>query len=145
RGKGAMQDRAPPFGGRRDPPPRAGRIERGAARPPVAMRDQARELVIVQPGAPELAVFEPESERLDQMQLGARVRREADHGAGVGWDLGVDENDRDHLKLLRSPAALLHPRSALAVPQCTISRLAAGRLAAGLLATLSRSHCQDSR
>jgi hypothetical protein len=41
------------------------------------------------------------------------------------------------VKLLRRPAALLGARSALAVLEGTISRLAARRLASGPLATLS--------
>ncbi len=53
-------------------------------------------LVVVEPGALELAVIHGEAERLDQVQARAGVRREADHVAGVRRDLGMDEDDVEH-------------------------------------------------
>jgi hypothetical protein len=66
--------------------------------------------VVVEAGALELAVAEREPERLDQVQLGAGVRREPDHVARVGRDLGMDEHDREHRGASRRRRARDDPR-----------------------------------
>ena len=60
------------------------------------MHDQARVLVVVEAGALQFAIVEPEAQRLDQMQLGAGIGGKPDHVAGIGRNLRMDENDGDH-------------------------------------------------
>jgi hypothetical protein len=60
------------------------------------MRAEARVFVVIESRALELAVAKREPERLDQVQLRTGVGREADHVAGVGRDLRVNEYDRWH-------------------------------------------------
>ena len=48
-------------------------------------------------GALELLVVHRKAERFDQVQRAAGVGREPDHVAGVGRDLGVDEDDVEHV------------------------------------------------
>ena len=53
----------------------------------------ARELVIVEAGAPQLLVVEVEAERCDQVQSRAGIRRKANHVAGIGRNLRRDQHD----------------------------------------------------
>src|SRR6185312_6414733 len=62
----------------------------------IAMHANARVFVIVEPRAAELAIVHPKAERLDEMQFGAGVRREANHVAGIRRDFGVDEDHGEH-------------------------------------------------
>ena len=55
-----------------------------------AVVEDARELVIVETGPPQRAVFPAEAERLDQVQFGAGVGAQADHVARVGRDFGLE-------------------------------------------------------
>jgi hypothetical protein len=57
-------------------------------------------LVVVEAGAPQVAVVHREAQRLDQVQGAAGVGREADHVAGVGRDLGRDEHDVEHARIV---------------------------------------------
>src|SRR5271169_936858 len=50
-------------------------------------------LVVVESGAPQFAVAEAKPQRLDQVQLGAGVGREADDVAGVGRDFRLHQDD----------------------------------------------------
>src|SRR5262245_1535435 len=54
------------------------------------------ELVIVEPGAPELPILHREAERLDEMKPAAGVRCQANDISGVGRDLGLNEDDVEH-------------------------------------------------
>jgi hypothetical protein len=54
------------------------------------------EVVIVEAGALQLPVLEGEAERLDEVQPRAGVGGEADDVAGIGRDLGMDEDDIKH-------------------------------------------------
>ncbi len=60
------------------------------------MHGQASVFVVVETGAFQVAIVQPESQRLDQMQLGAGIGCQTNDVAGVGRDFRVDENNRDH-------------------------------------------------
>ena len=60
------------------------------------MDGDARIFVIIEAGTAQVAIVHPEAQRLDEMQVGCRVGRQPDHVAGVGRDLGVDEDDGEH-------------------------------------------------
>jgi len=60
------------------------------------MHGHASEIVVIQPGAGQMLVGQVESERLDQVEPTAGIGREADDVAGVGRDLGLEENDFEH-------------------------------------------------
>src|SRR5687768_9505816 len=60
------------------------------------MRVDVGELVIVEARALELPVVHRKAERLDQMKPAAGVGREANDVAGVGRDLGLDQDDIEH-------------------------------------------------
>ena len=64
------------------------------------MHANARELVIVESRAFELAVVHPEAERLDQVQQGGRVGGEPDDVAGVGRNFRVHEDDGEFRRVL---------------------------------------------
>src|SRR5439155_16102150 len=100
--KCAIEERARRFGRQRVPPPRVMRVDRGAARHPVVVHAEPRVLVVVEAGALQLAIVEPEAQRLDQVQLGAGVRCQSNDVAGVGRDLGLNENDRHHGATIQS-------------------------------------------
>jgi hypothetical protein len=61
--------------------------------------------VVIQPGAAQQPVFHVEAQRLDQVQGAAGVGRQADHVAGVGRDLGVDEHDAEHGRIVAAVVA----------------------------------------
>src|SRR5207244_4789743 len=94
--KSAVEERSLALGRQRVPAARAQRIDRGPTGGPVTVREHARAFVVIEAGAPELAVVEPETERLDQMQLGTRVGRKPDHVARVRRYLRLNENNRYH-------------------------------------------------
>ena len=75
--------------------PPAGTKMRHAGRP-VCVDGHVGQVAVVQSGTLELLVLEVEAERLDQVQAGAGIRREADDVAGVGRDLRMDEDDVEH-------------------------------------------------
>ncbi len=60
------------------------------------MDPHARVLVVIEPGALQLAVIHPEAQRFDEIELSGRVRGEPDHVAGIRRNFGVDENDGEH-------------------------------------------------
>jgi hypothetical protein len=53
-------------------------------------------LVVVEAGAAHVLVVHREAERLDQVQRAAGVGRQPDDVAGVGRDLGRDQDDAEH-------------------------------------------------
>jgi hypothetical protein len=63
---------------------------------PVRVHGQAGVLVIVETGAAQFAVAEPEAERLDQMQTASGVRAQTDDVAGIGRDLGLEKHYLEH-------------------------------------------------
>ena len=54
------------------------------------------ELAVVEAGAPEFLLLEVEAERLDELQLRARVGAQADDVPRVRRDLRFVENDGEH-------------------------------------------------
>src|SRR6266480_706722 len=70
--------------------------EVSATRVPVLVQFQFGNFMVVETGAPKLPVVDGETERLDQMQTCAGIRREPDHVAGVRRDLGLHEDDLKH-------------------------------------------------
>jgi CBS domain-containing protein len=95
--------------------PRAARAESKPARVPETLeaRLQARvlphvgQLAVVEPRAPDSLCIQPESERPDQVQPRARVGAQPDDVAGVGRDLGLEQNDVQwhRIEPFRSPGA----------------------------------------
>ena len=68
---------------------------------------QLRVLVVVQAGTAHLLVAQVKTQGLDQMQLTARVGRQADHVAGVGRNFRLNQDDVKHvLDSLRHQSAL---------------------------------------
>ncbi len=63
---------------------------------PVGMAAHVGPLVVVQPGAAHQAVFHRKPQRLHQVQGAAGVGSQADHVAGVGRNLGFDQDDVEH-------------------------------------------------
>jgi len=53
-------------------------------------------LVIVESRAAHARILERKTERLHEMQLCTRVRAQPDDVAGVGRNLGLDEDDVEH-------------------------------------------------
>ena len=53
------------------------------------MHAHVDKLVVIQPGAPQGARTDIETQRLDQMQLATGIGRQADHIAGIGRDFGL--------------------------------------------------------
>jgi len=72
------------------------RAERQAARREVGMHHHPRVFVIVEAGAPELAVVHAKPQRLDQVQVDPGIGRQADDVPRIGRDLGVDEDNGEH-------------------------------------------------
>jgi hypothetical protein len=107
--EGTIEKRAPAACGQRVPTARVVGIDCDAAGRPVAMDPKPRVLVIIETGALELTVAEPKTQRLDQMQLRARVRRQPDDVAGIRRDLGMNQDDREHRSFAatRCPGARL--------------------------------------
>ena len=70
--------------------------ERRAARGEVAVHAHARVLVVVEARALHVAIVEAEAQRFDEMQLDAGIGGEPDRVAGVGRDLGMDQDDGEH-------------------------------------------------
>jgi hypothetical protein len=68
------------------------------------VHDDARVLVVIETGTAQVAVVHPEAQRLDEVQVGCRVRRQPDHVAGVGRYLGMDEDDGEHGGVLIAPS-----------------------------------------
>jgi hypothetical protein len=60
------------------------------------MHAQCRKLVVIQPGADQLFVFQRESKRPDQMQLATGVGAQADDVAGIGRDLRLVKDHMEH-------------------------------------------------
>ena len=60
------------------------------------MGPDLRPFVVVEPGAPQLAVFEAEAEGLDEVQPRAGIGAQADDVAGVGRNPGLVEHDVKH-------------------------------------------------
>ena len=60
------------------------------------MHGDSRVFVVIEARAAQLAVVHAEAEGFDEMQSGPRIRRQADHVAGVRRDFGVDEDDGEH-------------------------------------------------
>jgi hypothetical protein len=81
-----------------EPAARRAAIERCAARGEARMHAYLRVFVIVETRAAQLAIVHPESQRLDEMELGAGIRRQPDHVAGIGRDFGMDKDDGEHLQ-----------------------------------------------
>ncbi|MCY1379188.1 hypothetical protein D9M69_668830 [compost metagenome] len=52
--------------------------------------------VVIQPRAAHAGVVQFETQGTDQMQLGAGIGAQADGVAGIGRNLGADENDVEH-------------------------------------------------
>ena len=61
-----------------------------------AWRANVGVLVVVEPGAAQQLVVHRKAERLHQVQRAAGVGRQPDHVAGVGRDLGFDQDDAEH-------------------------------------------------
>src|SRR4051794_6395324 len=72
------------------------RSERLATCIPACVNHDSCVLVVVEPRALQLPILEAKAERLDEVQLRARVGREADHVARVRRNLRHDEHDRHH-------------------------------------------------
>ena len=89
-------ERARARGGQREPAARAAASSAARHAAPIAVHGDARVLVVVEPGALQLAIVHPEPQRLDQVQFGGRIGGEADHVAGVRRDFGMDEDDGEH-------------------------------------------------
>ncbi len=53
-------------------------------------------LAIIQPGAAQFPVLQPEAERFDQVQARTGVGAQAHDVAGVGRNLGLIEHDVKH-------------------------------------------------
>ncbi|MDQ5902827.1 MAG: biosis protein MshE, partial [Pseudomonadota bacterium] len=73
--------------------------QHGFAGFPICMPLHWCELVVIQPGTPQLLVFPGEAHRLDQMQFGAGIGAEADDVARVGRYFGLVENYGEHLSV----------------------------------------------
>ena len=71
--------------------------QRGACDVVVLVHVHCREFVVVQAGAPHRFPIEPEPQRLDEMQLAARVRTQANQVPGIRRDLGFEEHDVEQL------------------------------------------------
>ncbi len=54
------------------------------------------ELAVIEPGAPDRASIELESERLDQMQSAAGIGAQTDDVAGIRWNLWLVQDDLKH-------------------------------------------------
>jgi hypothetical protein len=57
------------------------------------MNRDAGPLVVVQPGAPQLAVVQVKAERFDQVQATAGVRAQPDYVAGIGRNLWLKKHN----------------------------------------------------
>ena len=64
------------------------------------MHPDLGQIVVIQAGAGQLTVFQSEAERLYQMQSCAGIGGQPDDVSGVGWDLGLVEDDVKHLNRL---------------------------------------------
>ncbi len=65
-------------------------------RVPVRVFPDAGEFVVIQPGAPQAAVIQRETQRLNQVKPHTGVGAQADDIAGVGGDLRLVEDDFQH-------------------------------------------------
>jgi len=63
----------------------------------VRMSFYLRPLTVIQSGAPQFLVLQPEAERFDQMQARAGVGAQPHDVAGVGRNLGLIEHDMKHV------------------------------------------------
>ena len=63
---------------------------------PTGVALDAGVLVVIQASAAHLFVLHGKAQRLDQMQAAARVSRQTDDVAGVGWNFGLNQNDVKH-------------------------------------------------
>src|SRR5690606_37671952 len=80
-------------GGREGEDPRIGQVGPRLGQRPVHRHH--REVVVVQPGATQLAVLDVE-QGIHQMQVGPGGRREPDRVAGVAGDARLEEQDVEH-------------------------------------------------
>ncbi len=53
-------------------------------------------LMIVEPSAPNLGRIDAETKWVDEVQLAARIGRQPDDIAGIGWDFGFEKDDMEH-------------------------------------------------
>ena len=57
------------------------------------MHADLSQLTVIEPGPPYRARIEPEAQRLDEVQAGAGVGAQPDDVAGIGRDLGLEQDD----------------------------------------------------
>src|SRR6185312_4255990 len=74
--------------------------ERGKAGGEVVVHGHAGVFAVVQSRPAQARVFHREAQRAHQVQVGAAVRAQADHVAGVGWNLWLEQDHMEHRPIM---------------------------------------------
>ena len=72
-----------------------------AAGRPVGVNGDVAKIAVIETGARELAITQAEAERAHEMQPSAGIARQAQNVSGIRRDLGLVQNDREHVREAR--------------------------------------------